>query len=133
MQPKWGQLLGYLALTNGTVLALYLPWIMVMVTQLTTDASYWEGVLKVDEAVRRVIISFVYGETGLESDIQVTLVPIVLITLLLFLALLPNRAQGLETRQRSWRMISFGLLWFVAPVTITLLLAILCLSLMLAT
>lgn len=123
-QPQWGQLLGHLVLINGTILVLYVPWIVVMLTQLTSDTSYWEGVLKVDEAVRRVVVSFVHGETGLESEIRFTLIPILLITFLLFLIQLLNGIRQLKFRQRSLRTTLIGLLWFVVPVMLTLLLAV---------
>jgi 4-amino-4-deoxy-L-arabinose transferase-like glycosyltransferase len=50
--------------------ALYLPWLPAMLTRYRVDRSYWEGALKLGEALRHVAISFTSGapETMLEAD-----------------------------------------------------------------
>jgi mannosyltransferase len=49
---------------------LYLPWLPAMLTRYQVDRSYWEGALKLGEALRHVAVSFTAGatETMLESD-----------------------------------------------------------------
>ncbi|MDH7486123.1 MAG: glycosyltransferase family 39 protein [Anaerolineae bacterium] len=44
----------------------YTPWLPAVLTRLRQDASYWRGTLKLDEALRHVLISFSLGETVLE-------------------------------------------------------------------
>jgi uncharacterized membrane protein len=49
---------------------LYLPWLPSMLTRYRVDRSYWQGALKLGEALRHVAVSFTTGapETMLESD-----------------------------------------------------------------
>lgn len=48
----------------------YLPWLPAMLTRYRVDASYWQGRLKLGEALRHVAISLAAGapETMLEAD-----------------------------------------------------------------
>ncbi len=48
----------------------YLPWLPAMLTRYRVDASYWQGALKMGEALRHVAISLAAGapETMLEAD-----------------------------------------------------------------
>ena len=48
----------------------YLPWLPAMLNRYRVDASYWQGDLKLGEALRHVLISFTTAapETMLESD-----------------------------------------------------------------
>lgn len=52
------------------VLITYLPWLPYMLARYRHDASYWEGRLKLDEAVRKIGISFSTGESVVESTAQ---------------------------------------------------------------
>jgi len=54
----------------AAILALYLPWLPVMLGRYRIDRSYWQGGLKLGEALRHVAISFTTGapETMLEPD-----------------------------------------------------------------
>lgn len=47
----------------------YFPWLPAMLTRYRVDASYWQGELKLGEALRHIAISFTSGapETALES------------------------------------------------------------------
>jgi mannosyltransferase len=49
---------------------LYLPWLPSMLTRYQVDRSYWQGALKLGEALRHVAVSFASGapETMLEGD-----------------------------------------------------------------
>ena len=49
---------------------LYLPWLPAMLNRYAVDRSYWQGALKINEALRHVAISFTTGapETMLERD-----------------------------------------------------------------
>ena len=62
-----------LAAFGGAALAiviLYLPWLPAMLTRYRVDRSYWQGALKLGEALRHVAVSFTAGapETMLEAD-----------------------------------------------------------------
>jgi 4-amino-4-deoxy-L-arabinose transferase-like glycosyltransferase len=62
-----------LAIFGGAALAivlLYLPWLPAMLTRYRVDRSYWQGALKLGEALRHVAVSFTAGapETMLETD-----------------------------------------------------------------
>lgn len=54
-------------LTHLLICLIYLAWIGALVRQLTSDASYWQGQLKVWEALRSVALRFTSGETVLEA------------------------------------------------------------------
>ena len=45
----------------------YAPWIPHMIGRYGQDESYWQGALKIDEALRKLLISFSLGESVLES------------------------------------------------------------------
>lgn len=62
-----------LAFAVGAALAiglLYLPWLPAMLTRYQVDRSYWQGALKLWEALRHIAVSFAAGapETMLEAD-----------------------------------------------------------------
>ena len=48
----------------------YLPWLPVVLTRYRVDASYWQGQLKLDEALRHVWLSFTLNapQSLLERD-----------------------------------------------------------------
>lgn len=48
---------------NVLIVVAYLPWFWAMLRRLAMDTSYWQGRLKVTEALRNVLVTFVSGET----------------------------------------------------------------------
>jgi len=48
----------------------FLPWTPFVLARFGQDASYWQGALKLDEAVRHIFINFTTGESVLESQAQ---------------------------------------------------------------
>ncbi len=52
------------------VVVLYLPWLPALLNRYQVDRSYWQGALKLNEALRHVAISFTVAapETMLEGD-----------------------------------------------------------------
>ena len=50
------------------IIAAYLPWLPNALRRFGEDASYWQGALKLNEAVRHIAISFSTGETVLEQQ-----------------------------------------------------------------
>jgi 4-amino-4-deoxy-L-arabinose transferase-like glycosyltransferase len=60
---------GMALLAAVAILLLYSPWLPAMLTRYRIDRSYWQGSLKLGEALRHVAVSFTAGapETMLES------------------------------------------------------------------
>ena len=56
------------AVAGLLVVVAYLPWLPNALRRFRVDASYWQGTLKLDEAVRHIAISFTTGETVLEQQ-----------------------------------------------------------------
>lgn len=58
------------ALAFASIGAGYLPWLPAMLSRYRLDASYWQGELKLNEALRHVALSLATGapETMLEGD-----------------------------------------------------------------
>ena len=57
-------------IAHVAVFAAFLPWTPFVIARLNQDASYWQGALKLDEAVRHIFINFTTGESVLESQAQ---------------------------------------------------------------
>ena len=57
-------------ISAGAIALLYAPWLPAMLRRYVVDRSYWQGSLKLGEALRHVAISFAVGapETMLEPD-----------------------------------------------------------------
>jgi hypothetical protein len=114
---RWsGPWLGFLA-ANLAVLIFYVPWFTALTTRFSVDASYWEGELKLWEALRHVAISFTSGETVLEEEATQLLLVYGALTAMALLGLLWKDAA-------SRRAALYALLWLALPVTAVLLLAI---------
>jgi uncharacterized membrane protein len=56
------------AVAGLLVVVAYLPWLPNALRRFQVDASYWQGTLKLDEAIRHIAISFSTGETVLEQQ-----------------------------------------------------------------
>ncbi|MCI0477294.1 MAG: glycosyltransferase family 39 protein, partial [Anaerolineales bacterium] len=48
----------------------FLPWTPFVIARFGQDASYWRGALKLDEALRHILINFSVGESVLENIAQ---------------------------------------------------------------
>jgi hypothetical protein len=61
---------GYALLSFLAIILLYVPWLPAVLNRYRVDRSYWQGALKLNEALRHVAISFTTGapETMLEGD-----------------------------------------------------------------
>lgn len=68
-RPAWRRGGAAAAAAAGIVL-LYLPWLPAMLTRYRVDRSYWQGALKLGEALRHVAISFTVAapEMMLETE-----------------------------------------------------------------
>ena len=69
-------------LANFVILLLYIPWFTFLFNRLAVDASYWQGQLKLWEALRSVAINFTSGQTVQETQATGLLIPYGLVTLL---------------------------------------------------
>ena len=110
-----GPVLGFVA-ANVVVLVLYLPWMSTLITRLTIDTSYWEGALKLGEALRHIGISFIGGETILEEQAVRLLAPYAVATALLIPPLVWRNSGQIRTAL-------YALLWLTVPIAGVLLLA----------
>jgi hypothetical protein len=108
--------LGRYISANLAVFLLYVPWLVVMLTQLREDSSYWQGAFKLGEALRKVAVSFTSGETVFETDGIWFLFFHVPITLFAVTRLWRARNQR--------RALRYGALWLLVPVFAVLLLAL---------
>ena len=110
-----GRVRGF-ALANVVVLLGYLPWLWVMLRRLAVDNSYWQGSLKLNEALRHVLISFTSGETMREATALWLLLGFALVTALAVVRLWRAGSAGRRT-------LLYGLTWLLIPVAATLALA----------
>jgi uncharacterized membrane protein len=62
-----GGLLAQLLWAFGGSFLLFGPWVPILLARLGDDPSYWPGALKLNEALRKVVISFTLGETVFEQ------------------------------------------------------------------
>ncbi len=56
-----------IAAAFGGVALLFAPWLPVLSARLGDDPSYWPGALKLNESLRKILISFTAGETVFEQ------------------------------------------------------------------
>lgn len=103
-------------MANLVTVALFAPWIGVMLRRLGVDASYWQGDFHILEAMRGVAQRFVTGETMRESIAT----PLALVLLLVTLVLVILTWRGDRTLRPMLRL---ALCWLVIPVLATIALA----------
>ena len=92
--PAWRPV-GKAFLAGLVVFALYLPWLPSMLNRYSVDRSYWQGSLKLVEALRHVAISFSAGAPEMmQESAALQLLPwfgIALVVAVLALVALPER------------------------------------------
>ncbi|MCS6825463.1 MAG: glycosyltransferase family 39 protein, partial [Caldilinea sp.] len=105
-----------LALAGAMILLLYAPWLGALFGQLHNDRSYWEGSLKLWEAIAKVAVAFTSGETVLEQTA---------LRLLGGYTILTVGAIGLLWRRaaRGRRLLLYAGCWLLTPVIAVLMLA----------
>jgi mannosyltransferase len=114
--------LGGLASAVSIVLA-YLPWLPHLLTRLDADVSYWSGQLKLPEIVVDIAVSFVGGESVLESSGILLALGHGLVLLLAIAGLLQKAATSEEGEHAwvggrlppSYRALLFLLLYLLLP------------------
>ena len=92
-------------LLEGVVVALvvalaYLPWLPNALRRFGVDSSYWQGTLKLNEALRHIAISFTTGETVLEGQAIPLAWVVGVIAVVCLVALLVAAFRGRESRNR---------------------------------
>lgn len=100
----------------------YLPWLPAMLNRYRVDASYWQGDLKLGEALRHVAISFTTAapETMLEAD-AVRWLP--WFGIAFAAALIGLWAWTRRSRSAGWQEVGIPLLALLLPVFMVLALA----------
>lgn len=99
------------------IILLYLPWLPAMLNRYRVDASYWQGKLKLGEALRHLAISFaVAAPEMMLEEVAVRLLPF-------FAAILVVAVAMLFWRQRHTGAVLVLLATLVIPVVAVLLLA----------
>lgn len=103
------------AAAGAAIVLLYLPWLPAMLTRYRLDRSYWQGALKLGEALRHVAISFTVAapEMMLETD-AVRLLPWFGVALALAVGALAAGADG-RPRLRSRLPLLALLVCLLAP------------------
>ncbi|MFZ1462696.1 MAG: hypothetical protein WAV60_01470, partial [Anaerolineae bacterium] len=121
----WRQRLLEAGLATVAVLLLYAPWLPFLFNRYQVDASYWQGPLKIGEALRHLAIALTLGapEMMLETT-AVAWLPawgLILAAALLGLVLLLRQVAD---RRRAGLALIFLLLYLLLPVVLILLLAV---------
>lgn len=100
----------------------FLPWVPFMLNRLGEDASYFRGDLKLDEAIRHILISFSVGESVLENIAQyIALGWLVVLVIALVAIFLSNRRSSLLA-SRSEGALVFSILYLLIPLILLLIL-----------
>jgi 4-amino-4-deoxy-L-arabinose transferase-like glycosyltransferase len=103
-------------LAHAAIALGYAPWAVIMLRRLGDDASYWQGRLKLGEALAESAARFVAGETMAERTallLAVVLLALTAVGVLLTWRRAPERRPALR----------FAMLWLAVPVAAVLALA----------
>jgi hypothetical protein len=107
--------------TFAVIILAFLPWTPFVLARLGQDASYWRGALKLDEALRHILINFTTGESVLEAQAQwIATGWLVCLLLSLLAGWWSTRKSNDSTIQRSNHPIFFGILYLIIPLALLL-------------
>jgi len=121
----WRLLLEGLAAFAAIALA-YLPWVPFMLYRYRADVSYWQGTLKLNEVLRKILISFSLGETVFEEVGTKLAVGYGVIALIALAAIaFSERDAGRKTRDSLHppSSILFLLLYLLLPIALIIVLS----------
>jgi mannosyltransferase len=122
--PLRSQTLALEGLIAGLAIGLaYLPWLPAMLSRFRVDASYWQGRLKLHEALRHVLLSFSLGETVLEATATPLLVVSLALLVLCVLALAVRTVEpwrAAEPPEPGAQPLAFLLLVLLVPLALIL-------------
>lgn len=110
-----------LVLALAAILVAFVPWVPFMLNRLGEDASYFRGDLKLDEAVRHILINFSVGESVLEGIAQYIAVGwLVVLVIVLAATLLANRRGTGVAPRSSGQGLLFAALYLLVPLALLL-------------
>lgn len=102
------------------ILIAFLPWVPFMLNRLGEDASYFRGALKLDEALRHILINFSVGESVLENIAQWIAVGWLVAAVIALVAILIANRSAPAVRRRSSDGLVFAILYLIVPVVLLL-------------
>ncbi|HRW10111.1 MAG TPA: glycosyltransferase family 39 protein, partial [Caldilineaceae bacterium] len=117
--PDRRRLLGVIG-AHLAVALLFAAWLVPLLTQFSTDRSYWQGTFKVAEAIRAIALRFVVGETVLEQFAPTYLWIAGVLTVLSSVTFLVHAWRTKQARQALFVTIT----WLLVPTACVLMLAI---------
>lgn len=96
----------------------FAPWLPFMLNRLGEDASYFRGDLKLDEALRHILINFSVGESVLENTAQYLAVGwLVVLAIALVAILVASRQSTVNSRDAG---LMFAILYLLVPLVLLL-------------
>jgi len=101
------------------ILVAFLPWMPFVIARFGQDASYWRGALKLDEALRHILINFTLGESVLEHIAQPIALGWLMVLFVGLVALSLNRQAASGNRQSA---VVFCVLYLLVPLALLLVL-----------
>lgn len=107
------------ALSFIALLIAFLPWTPFVITRFGQDASYWRGTLKLDEALRHILINFTMGESVLESVAYPIALGWLFVLLVGIVAWLIYQRSAVGSR---WSSVVFCALYLIIPLILLLVL-----------
>jgi 4-amino-4-deoxy-L-arabinose transferase-like glycosyltransferase len=129
-QQRWPKtIITRMLYAYGLTLLLFSPWLVTLFSRLGDDPSYWPGALKLNEAARKVIISFTVGETVFEQIGWLLALGYGLIFVLAGMAWFVHKITGknkdISSRNPQFATCNllFLLLWLFIPLALILLLS----------
>jgi len=101
------------------IIVAFLPWMPFVIARFGQDASYWRGALKLDEALRHILINFTMGESVLEHIAQPIALGWLIVLSIGLVALSINRQSAIGNRQSA---VVFCVLYLLVPLALLLVL-----------
>lgn len=110
-----------LVLALAAILVAFVPWVPFMLNRLGEDASYFRGDLKLDEAVRHILINFSVGESVLEGIAQYIAVGwLIVLVIVLVATLAANRRANKAAPRSAGQGLLFAALYLLIPLALLL-------------
>lgn len=102
------------------ILLAFLPWVPFMLNRLGEDASYFRGDLKLDEAIRHILISFSVGESVLENIAQYIALGWLVVLAIILIAYILAARRSTPSASRSTGALAFSILYLIIPLVLLL-------------